>query len=57
MGNRNMDEFIKELHTGMSSTKVSSQLVTILLSIGASVIGFIILNEIIDKLLGAPIIG
>ena len=52
-----VDEFIKELHTGIGSTKVSSQLVTILLIIGASVIGFIILNEIIDKLLGAPIIG
>jgi len=52
-----VDEFVKELHTGMSSTKISSQLVTILLSIGASIIGFIILNEIFDKLLGFPIIG
>jgi hypothetical protein len=52
-----VDEFVKELHTGMNSTKISSQLVTILLSIGALVIGFIILNEIFDKLLGFPIIG
>jgi NSS family neurotransmitter:Na+ symporter len=52
-----VDEFIKELHTGMNSTKISSQLVIILLSIGALVIGFIILNEIFDKLLGFPIIG
>ena len=52
-----VDEFVKELHTGMNSTKISSQLVTILLSIGASIIGFIILNEIFDKLLGFPIIG
>ena len=52
-----VDEFVKELHTGMNSTKISSQLVTILLSIGALVVGFIILNEIFDKLLGFPIIG
>ena len=52
-----MNEFVKELHTGMNSTIISSQLVTILLSIGALVVGFIILNEIVDKLLGFPIIG
>ena len=52
-----VDEFVKELHTGMNSTKISSQLVTVLLSIGALVVGFIILNEIFDKLLGFPIIG
>ena len=52
-----VDEFVKELHTGMNSTKISSQLVTILLIIGALVVGFIILNEIFDKLLGFPIIG
>ena len=52
-----VNEFVKELHTGMNSTKISSQLVTILLSIGALVVGFIILNEIFDKLLGFPIIG
>lgn len=52
-----VNEFVKELHTGMNSTKISSQLVTILLSIGALVVGFIILNEIVDKLLGFPIIG
>ena len=52
-----VNEFVKELHTGMNSTIISSQLVTILLSIGALVVGFIILNEIVDKLLGFPIIG
>ena len=52
-----LDQFVKELHTGMKSTKISSQLVTVLLSIGALVVGFIILNEIFEKLLGFPIIG
>jgi hypothetical protein len=32
-------------------------LVTILLSIGALVIAFIILNEVVEKLFGLPIIG
>ena len=52
-----VNEFIKEINTGMDSTKISSQLVTVLLSIGALVVGFFILNEIFDKLLGFPIIG
>ena len=52
-----VNEFIKEINTGMGSTKISSQLVTVLLSIGALVVGFFILNEIFDKLLGVPIIG
>ena len=52
-----VNEFVKELHAGMDSNKISSQLVTILLSVGALVVGFIILNEIFDKLIGFPIIG
>ncbi len=52
-----VNEFIKEINTGMDSTIISSQLVTVLLSIGALVVGFFILNEIFDKLLGFPIIG
>jgi len=52
-----VNEFLNEVHRGMDSKRISSQLVTILLSIGASVIAFIILNEVIEKLFGSPIIG
>jgi len=41
----------------MDSKKIPPQLVTTLLSIGALVIAFIILNEVVEKLFGSPIIG
>jgi len=52
-----VNEFLNEVHRGMDSKRIPSQLVTILLSIGAMVIAFIILNEVIEKLFGSPIIG
>ena len=52
-----VDEFLREVHVGMNSKKISTQLITILLSIGALVIAFIILNEVVEKLFGLPIIG
>ena len=52
-----VQEFLNEVHRGMDSKRIPSQLVTILLSIGALVIAFIILNEVIEKLFGSPIIG
>ena len=52
-----VNEFLNEVHRGMDSKRIPSQLVTILLSIGALVIAFIILNEVIEKLFGSPIIG
>ena len=52
-----VEEFLREVYVGMNSKKISTQLITILLSIGALVIAFIILNEIVEKLFGSPIIG
>ena len=52
-----VEEFLKEVHRGMDSKKIPSQLVTMLLSIGSLVIAFIILNEIIAKLTGSALIG
>ena len=52
-----VDEFLKEINTGMKSTIISTQLITVLLSIAAFVVGFIILNEIIAKITGTAVIG
>ena len=52
-----VDAFLEEVHRGKDSKKIPPQLVTTLLSIGALVIAFIILNEVVEKLFGSPIIG
>lgn len=48
--------FISDLTQGMEDTKLSPRLVTVLLSIAAAVVGFIILNEVLDVVLGITLI-
>ena len=50
-----LPEFLIELETGMDGYKVNLWVVRILLSISAAVVGFIILNEIVDKIIGRSI--
>jgi hypothetical protein len=49
--------FIAEMVVGMDNPNVSPVLVRILFAISATVVGFIILNEIIATLTGFPIVG
>lgn len=49
--------FMAELKTGMSEMKINPLIVTVLFSISAIVVGFIILNEIVEKLSGTPLFG
>jgi len=48
-------EFLLELQTGMDDYKINHLFVRILLSISAAVVGFIILNEVVDKIIGRSI--
>ena len=41
----------------MSEMKINPLIVTVLFSISAIVVGFIILNEIVEKLSGTPLFG
>ncbi|MEE2765902.1 MAG: sodium-dependent transporter [Candidatus Neomarinimicrobiota bacterium] len=48
-------EFLLELQTGMDDYKINHLFVRILLSISAAVVGFTILNEVVDKIIGRSI--
>lgn len=50
-------QFVSDLSIGMKNASLNATIVQILFLISASVVGFIILNEIIDVLTGNPIIG
>ena len=49
--------FLEEFFLGMTSRKLSIRSVKFLFAIASVVVGFIILNEIIDILFGEPLIG
>lgn len=51
-----VSNFIFELKQGMNDFKISPRLVTVVLFIAASVVGFIILNEVLDVTLGIKLI-
>jgi len=42
---------------GMENPKINHTIIRILFAVSASVVGFIILNEVIANLTGTPIIG
>jgi len=52
-----VDDFIIELVTGMENKNIDPFIVKVLFIISASVVGFIISNEIIAIITGNPIIG
>ena len=49
-------KFIDEFKSGMNKMTISKNLITILLGIAASIVGFIILIEIFDVLFGIKLI-
>ena len=52
-----VDNFLNEFEEGMNDMKIKPLIVTVLFSISAIVVGFIILNEIVEKLSGTPLFG
>ncbi|MBH49308.1 MAG: sodium-dependent transporter [Candidatus Marinimicrobia bacterium] len=50
-------KFLEEFHLGMTNTKFSVSTTKLLFLISSIVVGFIILNEIIEVLFGSPLIG
>ena len=51
-----VNQFMDELKSGMNKMTISKNLITILLGIAASIVGFIILIEIFDVLFGIKLI-
>ncbi len=51
-----VDHFIEELKTGMDKSIISKEIIIVLLGIAATVVGFIILNEVIDVIFGIKLI-
>jgi NSS family neurotransmitter:Na+ symporter len=49
--------FIDEMAVGMDNQNVNAVFVRILFVVSATVVGFILLNEIIASITGTPIIG
>jgi len=49
--------FVAEMVVGMDNQNVNPVFVRILFAISATVVGFILLNEIIASITGTPIIG
>ena len=49
--------FISEMVVGMKNPKVNATFVRILFLVSATVVGFILINEIIATITGTPIIG
>jgi len=50
-------KFLEEFHLGMTTAKFSVSTTKLLFLISSIVVGFIILNEIIEVLFGSPLIG
>ena len=51
-----VDHFIKELKTGMKKSIISKEIIIVLLGIAATVVGFIIINEVLDIAFGIKLI-
>ena len=51
-----VNQFMDEIKSGMNKMTISKDLITILLGIAASIVGFIILIEIFDVLFGIKLI-
>jgi NSS family neurotransmitter:Na+ symporter len=52
-----ISNFIADMVLGMEDPKINHTIIRILFAVSASVVGFIILNEVIANLTGTPIIG
>ena len=51
-----VDHFIEELKTGMDKSIISKEIIIVLLGIAATVVGFIIINEVLDIAFGIKLI-
>ena len=51
-----VDHFIEELKTGMKKSIISKEIIIVLLGIAATVVGFIIINEVLDIAFGIKLI-
>ena len=51
-----VDHFIEELKTGMEKSIISKEIIIVLLGIAATVVGFIIINEVLDIAFGIKLI-
>ena len=51
-----VDKFIAELKHGMEKTTMSKEMITVVFGIAATIVGFIILNEVIDVVFGIKLI-
>ena len=51
-----VDHFIEELKTGMDKSIISKEIIIVLLGIAAMVVGFIIINEVLDIAFGIKLI-
>ena len=51
-----VDKFITELKNGMEKTNLSKEIITVVFGIAATIVGFIILNEVIDVVFGIKLI-
>ena len=51
-----VNRFMDELKQGMDKSPISKELLTVLLGIAASVVGFIIINEVLDIAFGIKLI-
>ena len=51
-----VDHFIEELKTGMKKSIISKEIIIVLLGIAATIVGFIIINEVLDIAFGIKLI-
>ena len=51
-----VNRFIEELKQGMDKSPISKELITVLLGIATTIVGFIIFSEVLDVLFGIKLI-
>jgi SNF family Na+-dependent transporter len=51
-----VNRFMEELKQGMDKIALSKEMITVIFGIAATVVGFIILNEVIDVIFGIKLI-